>query len=46
MKINPLVCILCGPVTCEVVAVEVLIYSGARKEHGLCGFGLFVAYIV
>lgn len=44
MKIIPPVCILCGFVTLEVVAVEVLSYLGARKEHGLCGFGLFVAY--
>lgn len=46
MKINPPVCILFGSVTCEVVAVEVLSYSEGRKEHGLCVFELFVAYIL
>lgn len=31
-------------VTGEIVAVEVLSYSGARKEGCLWVFGLFVAY--
>lgn len=34
----------CVCVTCEVVAVEVWSYSGARRKCGLCGFGLFFAY--
>lgn len=44
MRINPPVCMLCGCVTCEVVAVEMLCYSGVRKEHSLGIFGLFIAY--
>lgn len=44
MKIHSLVCILIGLVTGEIVAIEVLSYSGARKDGWLWVLGLFVAY--
>lgn len=44
MEINPVVCVLPVLVTCEIVAVEVLSFSGARKEGCSWVFGLVVAY--
>lgn len=44
MHVNPVVCGLTALVTCEILAVKVFSFSGAKREGYLWGFGLVVAY--